>query len=112
MFMLQRIRHAMHSGTFTKLSGPVEADETFIGGKARYMHKDKRAEKITRRGPKGKAIALGVLERGGEVRVAVVPTRRKGDVQRHVREHVLAGSADLHRCAQVLRRAERISNMK
>lgn len=36
---------------------------------------------------------MGVLERGGEVRVTVVPTRRKGDVQAHAREHSLAGSA-------------------
>jgi transposase-like protein len=63
-FMLQRIRTAMHTGTFNKLSGQVEADETFIGGKARNMHKDKRAEKITGRGPKDKAIVMGVLERG------------------------------------------------
>ena len=90
-FMLQRIRHAMHTGTFNKLSGQVEADETFIGGKARNMHKDNRAEKITVRGPKDKAIVMGVLERGGEVWAAVVPTRRKGDVQAHVREHLLAG---------------------
>jgi transposase-like protein len=92
-FMLQRIRHAMHTGTFNKLSGQVEADETFIGGKARNMHASKRASKITGRGPKDKAIVMGVLERGGEVRATVVPTRRKGDVQKHVREHVLAGSA-------------------
>jgi len=39
-FMLQRIRHAMHTGTFTKLSGQIEADETFIGGKARNMHRE------------------------------------------------------------------------
>ena len=37
-FMLHRIRLAMQSGTFEKLSGEVEADETFIGGKARNMH--------------------------------------------------------------------------
>src|SRR3984893_982522 len=92
-FMLQRIRHAMHTGTFNKLSGQIEADETFIGGKARNMHATKRAEKITGRGPEGKAMVMGVLERGGEVRATVVPTRRKGDVQGHVREHVLAGSA-------------------
>lgn len=92
-FMLQRIRHAMHTGTFAKLSGQVEADETFIGGKARNMHKDVRSRKITGRGPKDKTIVMGVLERGGEVRVAVVPTRRKTDLQKHVREHVVAGSA-------------------
>jgi transposase-like protein len=92
-FMLQRIRHAMHTGTFNKLSGQVEADETFIGQKARNMHKDVRERKIKGRGPEGKTIVMGVLERGGEVRTAVVPTRRKGDVQAHVREHVMAGSA-------------------
>ena len=92
-FMLQRIRHAMHTGTFNKLSGQIEADETFIGGKARNMHATKRSEKITGRGPTDKAIVMGVLERGGEVRATVVPSRRKGDVQKHVREHVLAGSA-------------------
>ncbi len=38
-FMLQRLRLAMQTGTFEKLSGEVEADETFVGGKARNMHK-------------------------------------------------------------------------
>jgi hypothetical protein len=46
-FMLHRIRLAMQDGTFNKLGGEVEVDETFIGGKARNMHKAKRAEKIT-----------------------------------------------------------------
>src|ERR1022692_2634409 len=46
-FMLHRIRLAMQDGTFNKLGGEVEVDETFIGGKARNMHKDKRAAKIT-----------------------------------------------------------------
>lgn len=54
-FMLHRIRLAMQNGTFDKLSGTVEADETFIGGKARNMHIGKRKEKIRGRGPFGKA---------------------------------------------------------
>ena len=41
--VLHRIRLAMKTGTFLKLSGRVEADETFIGGAARFMHKDKKA---------------------------------------------------------------------
>ncbi len=49
-FMLHRIRLAMQTGSFGKLSGQVEADETYIGGKARNMHKSKREEKITGRG--------------------------------------------------------------
>src|SRR6266566_7271917 len=53
-FMLHRIRHAMRTGTFMKLSGEVEVDESFIGGKSRNMHKARRAKKITGRGGKDK----------------------------------------------------------
>src|SRR5437763_7662492 len=60
-FMLHRIRLAMQTGSFEKFVGEIEADETFIGGKARNMHKDKREEKITGRGASGKAIVMGVL---------------------------------------------------
>jgi len=91
--LLHRIRFALHRGTFNKLSGQVEADETFIGGKARNMHKAKRKRVITGTGGKDKTIVMGVLERGGEVRATVVDTRKKGDVQKYVREHTLAGSA-------------------
>ena len=90
--MLHRIRLAMQdSGGM--LSGEVEVDETFIGGKSRNMHKSKRKEKIHGRGPQDKAIALGMVERGGKVRTAAVDTRRKGELQQHVREHVEAGAA-------------------
>jgi transposase-like protein len=41
-FMMHRIRYAMHHGTINKMTGTVEADETFIGGKARNMHKAER----------------------------------------------------------------------
>jgi transposase-like protein len=92
-FMLQRIRRAMQTGTFMKLSGHIEADETFIGGKARNMHIGKRVQRVQGRGPVGKAIVMGLLERTGEVRAAVIPTRKKGALQKHVREHVVAGSA-------------------
>lgn len=52
--MLQRLRLALEDGTFNKMNGEVEADETFIGGKARNMHKAKRAVKITGTGGKDK----------------------------------------------------------
>jgi len=91
--MDHRIRLAFHGSPLEKLSGEVEADETFIGGKARNMHKDKRAEKITGTGGKDKVIVMGTLERGGKVRASVVGTRRKKEVQNHIREHVEAGSA-------------------
>src|SRR5438094_464994 len=90
-FMLHRIRLAMQNGTFDKLSGTVEADETFIGGKARNMHKGKRKVKGT--GHVGKAIVMGLLDReAGHVRAAVVPGTRKHTLQAEVEENVEPGS--------------------
>src|SRR5450759_1033561 len=86
-FMNHRLRYALNEGGFM-LSGEVEVDETFIGGKARNMHNDKRAEKIHGRGPEGKAIVAAVLQRGGKVRAKVVGTRRKKDLQSLVGVHV------------------------
>ena len=83
--MLHRLRYAMHHGTINKMSGAVEADETFIGGKARNMHKTKRAEKITGTGGKDKAVVLGILERGGKVRTKVIDSRKKKALQAEVR---------------------------
>jgi transposase-like protein len=93
-FMLQRCRLALQDdANGGKLAGEVEVDETFIGGKARNMHKGKREEKIKGRGPEGKAIVAAVLERGGKVRAKVVSKRKKADLQSRVRENVEAGSA-------------------
>jgi hypothetical protein len=68
-FMLHRIRLAMQSGSLVKIdgreSGGVEADETFIGGKARNMHLSVRQRRITGTGAKDKIAVMGVLERGG-----------------------------------------------
>jgi len=92
-FMLHRIRLALQNGSFEKLSGEVEVDETFIGGKARNMHKDKRAEKITGTGGKDKTAVMGILQRGGEVRTTVIENRRKNVLQSEVKKHIMAGSA-------------------
>lgn len=92
-FMLHRIRYAMHTGSINKMTGTVEADETFIGGKARNMHFGKRAEKIRGRGPMGKAIVFGLLDREtGKVRASVVGTRRKQHLHSEIRENVAPGS--------------------
>jgi transposase-like protein len=92
-FMDHRIRLALGMEPGDKLAGQVEADETFIGGKARYMHLSRRREKITGTGPKDKVAVMGVMERGGEARAFVVGSRRKKELQAKVREHVQAGSA-------------------
>ncbi len=92
-FMMHRIRLAMQSGTFEKLSGEVEADETFIGGKARNMHVSKRQRRITGTGGKDKTAVMGIMERGGKVRTVVIPNRRKSALQAEVKKHVEAGAA-------------------
>jgi transposase-like protein len=93
-FMLQRLRLAMQTGTFMKLGGTVEVDETFIGGKARNMHKEQRQAKIHGRGGVGKAIVMGLLERHGKVSVAVVPDRSSASLQPRVRA-IVKGGAEL-----------------
>jgi transposase-like protein len=91
--MLHRIRKTMHDDSVTRLSGEVEADETFIGGKARNMHLAKKARRITGTGTKDKTAVMGILERGGKVRTTVVANRKKAALQSEVKKHVEAGSA-------------------
>ena len=92
-FMNHRIRLAFGLEPDEKLSGHVEADETFIGGKARNMHASKRERRITGTGGKDKTAVMGILERGGNVRAIVVPNRKKKSLQGEVRKHVEAGAA-------------------
>lgn len=61
-FLNHRIRMALHDGSFEKLTGHCEADETFIGGKARNMHVGKRQRRITGTGTKDKTAVMGILE--------------------------------------------------
>ncbi|HZP56024.1 MAG TPA: IS1595 family transposase [Dehalococcoidia bacterium] len=96
-FMLHRIRLAMQTGTFRRMSGTVEVDETFIGGKSRFMHKDARARKIIGTGGAGKAAVMGLLERHGPDGYSVVKTKVIANVRRKtmspiVREHVKEGA--------------------
>ena len=94
-FMLQRIRLAMQNGTIEKMGGQVESDETFIGGRSRFMHKSKWKDVS---GWKGKTPVQGLLERTTEsgkasrVKLKVLKTTRKHEVQGNVREYVLKGS--------------------
>ena len=68
-FMMHRIRHAMTQEPLcSKLSGTVECDETYIGGKAKNMHKKEREKKIQGRGAVGKAPVVTLVEREGRVR--------------------------------------------
>ncbi|MDZ4687861.1 MAG: IS1595 family transposase [Planctomycetaceae bacterium] len=90
--MLHRVRLAMQEGSMTKLSGTVEADETFVGGAAKNMHAAKRKEKIKGRGAVGKTIVQGVLQRGGAVIAGVVENSKRKTLQPNIRNVVEAGA--------------------
>jgi transposase-like protein len=99
-FLLHRIRLAMQTGTFKKLSGTVEVDETFIGGLSRNMHRSERGRKIQGTGGSGKVVVMGLLERHGEVRTKVILNTKSETLHCEVREHVESGSelmTDAHR---------------
>jgi transposase-like protein len=99
--MLHRIRLAMQNGTINKLRGSVEVDETFIGGKARNMHRTvlrrRVAQFATNHGTGrnqniGKVAVMGLLERNGEVRATVVSNTKRRLLHGEVSKHVEAGS--------------------
>ena len=96
-FMMHRIRLAMQRGGFDLMDGDVEADETFIGGKSRFMHAAKRAAKIHGTGGMDKSAVMGLLERHGpdghsRVRVKAIPNRKKKMLQAEVRANVARGA--------------------
>src|SRR5438093_6946873 len=68
-YLCHRIRSAMDEASPELLLGIVEVDETYIGGKAKNMHKGVRARKITGTGGIDKMMVLGAIERGGKVRL-------------------------------------------
>lgn len=99
--MLQRLRLAMRVGSFEKLAGHVEIDETWIGGKARNMHRGALAKRVAefatprtgRNQNIGKVAVMGLLERNGEVRTMVVSSTKRRMLHGEVKRHVEAGSA-------------------
>ncbi len=100
-FMDHRIRLAMQSGSFLKkMSGQIEIDETWIGGKARNMHRSALAERVAKHAtPRtgrnqniGKVAVMGLLERHGEVRTMVVAGTKRQHLRSQVHKHVEQGS--------------------
>jgi transposase-like protein len=99
-FMLQRLRTALHNRTFgstKKMGGPdteVEADETFVGGKLKNMHRSRR-ERINQLGEqfKGKAVVQGILDRElRQVRATVVPNIKRETLQNEILSNVKYGT--------------------
>ena len=98
-FMMHRLRLAIHAGSFDKMTGEVEADETFIGGKSRNMHASKRRKLGISQSNSmaGKVAVMGLLERKTEkthskVRASVIHNRRKHQLEDVVTDHVEWGA--------------------
>jgi transposase-like protein len=73
-FMLQRLRLALGNGSFEMIGGDkvVEIDESYVGGKNANRHVKKRVPNSQGRSTKDKAAVLGILERGGNVKVTML----------------------------------------
>jgi transposase-like protein len=107
-YLLHRVRLIMQMGTFEKLRGPVEIDETFIGGLEKNKHEKKKKHAGT--GSAGKEIVMGILERGKEqgssrIRAKVVSNTDKPTLHGEIRSNVQEGSkvyTDAHRGYQGL----------
>ena len=91
-FMNHRIRLAMASGTFQKLSGTVESDETYIGGLGKNMHAADRKRKIHGTGGTDKVAIHGALEHGGTLVANDVPTVTAKEIQASIRNWVESGA--------------------
>jgi len=96
-FMLHRIREAMKGGFMFKMGGsgggPVEVDETFIGGKLKNMHKDRKAKVKAGANPDHKVAVMGMLDRESrQVRTQVIPNVKRETLQNEILRQIEIGS--------------------
>ncbi len=90
--MLHKIRAFMKSQNNQVVSGDVEIDETFVGGKNKNRHKDKKVEKCQGRSFKDKVPVFGVLQRGGNVSAMVVPNTKATTLKPLITQLIANGS--------------------
>ena len=92
-FLHHRIRHALDSGNFNSLLGGfdkvVQSDETYVGGRNKNRHKDKKVEGS---GPVGKGIVLGMSEKNGRKKAVVVSNIERETILQEINKHVRKGT--------------------
>lgn len=79
-FLCHRIRHAMKEINREKLSGTVEMDETFVGGKRHRQAGDAPQA--------GKETVIGIRQRGGELRFFHAKDVKSGTLAKYIRENI------------------------
>jgi transposase-like protein len=92
-FLHHRLRHALDSGNFNSLLGGlnkiVELDETYAGGRNKNRHKDKKTKGS---GPAGKAVILGMKERGGRTKAFLVSNAERETLLEKINQHIRKGT--------------------
>jgi transposase-like protein len=92
-FILHRIRHTLKIGTFEKMSGTVEVDETYLGGLEKNKHKGKKLN--AGRGAVGKAVIAATLERGdGEGKHSRVQTAHIKDTDKQTLQGLVKANVE------------------
>jgi hypothetical protein len=89
-FLCHRVREAMKDKSFTPLTGIIEADETYVGGKPRGRRTNATStmsERIKESWSK-KTPVFGIKERGGRVRTQVIPKVTQRDVEKAIWDNV------------------------
>jgi len=70
----------------------IECDETFVGGKNKNRHRDKKVAQSQGRSFKDKVPVLGMLERGGQVKAIVVPNTSSKSIKPHIYNNIPVGA--------------------